>query len=268
MGVRIQLYAVDLAGLDELLDQSVGDLLWLYAERGLRRDPPDEMDELWWHDEQSRRHYCAYPGEPPYVWCSPHQEPVVLTREAIAEHSFLSKTVREHLARDESWGLMALLQAFSQCASYPFIRRITHGQRRWWIGSLLAYAEQAPSIAREEYEQFVLLWQKVLRVYDCGKPLPARPIALGDFDFPIIPTDDTDLWMGVWTKEEAKLMVTVLEQIQSQQPRFAVPPKWVGLASAGTDDEWNEWVYRMIEQVLVLRELNIKDLRVVSFIDY
>ncbi len=267
MGVRIQLYAVDLAGLDELLDQPVGDVLWLYAERGLRRDPPGEVDELCWYDEQSRGYYIAYPGEPPYVWSSPRHEPVVLTRETVAEHPFLSKTIREHLARDESWGLMALLQAFSQCASYPFIRRVTHGQRRWWIGSLLAYAEQAPGIAREDYEQFVLLWQKVLRGCDCGKPLPSRSFTLGDFAFPIIPTDDAGLQMGVWTQEEAEFVVTVLEQIRAQQPRFAAPPECVGLASDAGDDTWNEWVHRMIGQVLVLRELNFKDLRVVSFID-
>jgi hypothetical protein len=258
MGVRINMYAVDVPPFEAFIDQSVGAALWHYVSNG-----SDRERVISWDDADSQQRYRAAPGS--LTTIEKRGKRVTLTRERVAEEPFFQQRVRDYLGRESSYALLCLLRALSHCPPADFVREITTGHRRWWIGELLDYADQAPSISREDFARFVVLCQKVLRGCDCGKPLPERPFTVTDFRFPVIPKDDTDMWMGVWSDGETEFALDILRRIAEQQPRFKAPPGPVGIAPEAEED-WDKWVHEMIRQVLVIGGLKFRRLNVVTFI--
>jgi hypothetical protein len=170
------------------------------------------------------------------------------------------------LSQESSYALLSLLRVLRRCPTTIFVREISTRNRRWWIGSLLDYAERSHVFSRADYERFVFLCQKMLRGSDCGKLLPHRVVALSDSSFPVIPKDDADLRIGVWSEDETQFALDFLCRIEEQRPRFKAPPGRVGIAPQ-TEEEWNDWVHMMIRQVLAIRELEFEAINVVSFID-
>jgi hypothetical protein len=259
MGVRISIYAVDVPSFEAFIDQPIGDALWRYAENG-----SDRERIIYWTDMQRERSYRAAPGEP--LKYEQHSAWIPLTKASISEHPFLKEKIRDYLARDHSFSLMWLLRGLSRFPPTDFVREITTGYRRWWIGSLLDYAERAPDISGDDFARFVSLCQKILRGRDCGRALPEREIGLADFSFPVIPCDDTDLWIGVWSEDESRFALDFLRRIEHHRPRFKRPPGPIGIAPE-SEDEWDKWVHEMIRQVLVIAELKFDRPNVLTFID-
>jgi hypothetical protein len=85
--------------------------------------------------------------------------------------------------------------------------------RRWWIGSFLDCAQTTTKATPQEYATIETLFQKILRGYNCGKALSQQYYEVTDFDFPVIPTDDTDLWMGVWTDSETACVIQFIRSL-------------------------------------------------------
>jgi hypothetical protein len=139
--------------------------------------------------------------------------------------------------------------------------------RRWWIGSFLDCVETATGATPEEYATIETLFQKILRGYNCGKDLSEQYYEVTDFDFPVIPTDDTDLWMGVWTDSEITFAIQFIRSLmQVHNPYFRKPPGSTGQAPQ-TDEQWNEWVRQMIKQLCQVETFKFDKLYIVSFID-
>jgi hypothetical protein len=262
MGVRICAYAVGVPPLEDFLAHPTGRVLQYVVEHGNDR----EAAVAWW--EADRGSIWAMPGEAVFrVQHGPKRGDKDVIPDAVCScDPFLARVAGDFLRGEDGFKLNSLLRALSRCPDVGFIKWITEGYRRWWIGSLLEFTEQSRILAPEEYSRFVLLWQKVLRRYDCGKRLLPAVFDRTRFDFPIIPADDSHMLMGVWT-EEAYFVVDRLEQILSLGPRFKLPPEEVGIGSE-TDDDRNEWVHEMVRQFLVIGDiLDFRRLAVVSFID-
>jgi hypothetical protein len=182
-----------------------------------------------------------------------------------AADALLRRPTRDYLQASSSFDLSFVLKGLCAC-SVDYVRRLISDERRFWLGSLLEYAAHAPGIAPADYARFVRLAQIVLRVYDCGKKLLPSDIKLSDFDFSVIPADDADCWMGVWSEAEAYFAVDFLTLLQRQHPTFEAPPelssRWVE-----SDEEWTRRVRDIIDQLMVLEELLVfQKLAVVSFI--
>ncbi len=258
MGVRISLYAVDVPPFEQFIDRSLGEVLTDYAARGL-----DSDRRLWWWDDSRDRRFLAVPGKPLLYADSSANYVDYDTNEPDA---FLSHSIEDFLRKQSGHELKSLLRALCGFPPHDFVREIMCDQRRWWIGSLLDYAERAPDSVPGEYSRLAQVWQEVLRPYGCGKSLPSQKTASRDFTFPVIPAEREDPWMSSWTADEASFVVSCFRRIQSQNPRFKAPLGELGIVPE-TADDWHVWVSEMLESVLRINEcLTYEQLAVVSFI--
>jgi len=233
MGVRIAAYAVDVLALERFLARPLSDVLRYISEHATDR----EVTIPWWPQGRG-------PGE-----------------------AVLSKRAAEVLREEDSDRLRRVLRDLSRCSNTGFVRMLTEGHRRWWIGSLLDAAEESEALTPDDYAQFVRLWEKVLRGYNCGKWLTTATFVLSDFEFPLLPTDDADLQIGIWTEPEAGFVADCLRRLTALDTRFKAPPQRIGIGPE-TDDDWNAWVYEMIRQFLTIGDLpDYGRLAVVTFID-
>ncbi|WP_165234804.1 hypothetical protein [Aquisphaera insulae] len=267
MGVRIEAYAVDVPALVDFLAQPVGSVLQYVVDHGTDREAGAVS---WW--EPDRGPVRAVPGDAVLRTTIPRSASPS-RREDIPNPAsscdlFLARAASEHVREESSDALRSLLRALSGCTGIGFVKRITSGYRRWWIGSLLDFTEKSGLLTPEELARFALNWQKVLRGYKCGSMLPHAEIDLKSFDFPLIPSDDRGLWMGVWTEDEARFMIDRLGRILTLGPRFKAPPlPEVGIAPE-SDDDWNEWVHGMIREFMTIGDIRgFSRLAMVSFID-
>ncbi len=257
---------VDLPQFEAYLEEPLGDILWYYAENG-----EDTQNPLTFFQEtkQSRvsNLFWSMPGKGVNMRRWPDKKWQSLTKGAEYPDSFLLQKAHAYLIKTESYALHNLLDCLSCCPALTWVQSISTGYRRAWIGSLLDYADCDPRISADEYLTIVTLFQKVLRHYNCGKPLPERQFTLSDFRFPVIPADDTGFWMGVWTDSELTLMLRFLNKLTSEpKPFFRAPPESTGI-EPDTDDEWNEWVWKMISQLRRAETLEFEKPYLVSFID-
>lgn len=124
------------------IDQSIGATLWEYAENG-----SDRAIAIDWNDQANNRRYRAVPGEP--VACLEQGCWARLSKDGTAEVEFLRRTMRDYLGQESSYALLSLLRALSRCPNTAFVREISVRNRRWWIGSLLNYADALASLATE-----------------------------------------------------------------------------------------------------------------------
>ena len=129
---------------------------------------------------------------------------------------------------------------------------------------MLDYAETAVDVNSKEYSEVSDLFQRMLRGYECGKPLKPIEWKLARGIFPVLPADDLE--MGVWTNEETLRVLRFIRALLNKaKPNFRRPPGEIGIA-VETDAEWNEWVYLMLRQLLFIIELPFERLKIVSFI--
>ena len=266
MGVRISLYVVDLPQFEAYLEEPLGDILWYYAENGQNTQKP-----LTFFQEVERSRvsnlYWAVPDKRVKIRRWPDKKWTSLAKGAEYPDSFLLEKAHDYLIKEESFALRNLFDCLSYCPALNWVRSMSKGYRRAWIGSLLDYADNDPRISSDKYAAIVTLFQKVLRHYNCGKPLPERRFTLSDFRFPVIPTGDESLWMGVWTDSELAAMLRFLRKLTSEpEPFFRAPPESTGI-EPDTDDEWNEWVWKMISQLRRAETLEFEKPYLVSFID-
>lgn len=268
MGVRIDMYAVDIPFFESFLDRSVADALWLYyddigsnEQRVLRFYIGDESDYM--------AMYYVKPGEGVFLWCNKEKKPI---ERSTSEHAFLTMKLRDYFTGENgiylikySPSLNNLLDCFSLCPSIKFIVPITTGYKYWWVEDFLEYAESAYCIQAKDHAEAVTLFRKILRVY--GHPWGSRKAQdaykLNDFSFPIMPVDDIDLWMGVWTDSDVAFVINLIELLMEQDPNFEHPS---GLLTDSRDPDSWILVHNRLQEILQIKKLNFKELRVVSFI--
>jgi hypothetical protein len=162
MGVRIDAYAVDLPRFAAFLNTTLGDLLRRYQLDG--KDPGERLMFTSGHDCDT---FFATPGGSIRAWLGSGSDRHVeeLTEERIRTIDALQSPAYEHLSKD-IYQSSRLLEGFSDCRGIDFIERLTAGHRRWWVGSVLQFADTC--FERSEYDTLELLFRK-----SCGARIAA-----------------------------------------------------------------------------------------------
>lgn len=263
MGVRIDVYAVDTAEMNILASTKLHHLLWYYADQPC---VSNDLPILRLYEDEHPRIYHASPEYGVYSMDRSQKKKTVLSKEDSADLLFLSSTLADFYSHQSSFAFRNLLECLSACPTIEWVYQVSQGHRRWWIGSFLDSAVSVLGTNSQEYALLAMLFQKMLREYDCGKALPKQQYDLSDFTFPIMPEDDTDNRMGIWVREETHSFLQILDAITTPtMPMFKAPSGKVGIAP-DTDDAWNQWVQEIIGEFLYVKTLPFKDLNLLSFI--
>ena len=257
MGIRITLFALDLDQFTTFVQQNVWDWLWFYVENGSDQDSAFRIDI----DGIACATFLATPKKG--VVAIEGKKKVSLDRANRPAGSPFSSSLRDYLGCNSVWKLKQLLDALSKCPANKVARLVTSGYRRWWIGSLLDHAEHTLGSSASDYVYLASLFQRILRGYDCGHPLPKDEDNTADVCFPIVLPDDSDLRMSMWTDEETWFVIETIRSIISENTTFSNP--MVGFPPP-TDEEWNEFVRRMTTHLLAVEEFPVTMRTIVGFI--
>jgi hypothetical protein len=165
-----------------------------------------------------------------------------------------------------SYDLKRALDDACDTAQAPWVRRISAGKRRWWIGSFLEYVDRSPQLGPQERGILHSIFAKLLRGCDCGARLRCAPIV----DTPMLGTtsalDDPDLRVGLWSAEDVSFVLLVLDVVVAvEQPSFRAPAGRVGIAPS-TDDDWNTLVWEALDELRAIRHFPSERPWIISFI--
>ncbi len=177
----------------------------------------------------------------------------------------LSESLQNYLECHSPWELKTLLTALAQCDSNDVVRLISSGNRRWWIGSFLDYAEKTLGPTAPDFLWLVSLFQIILQGYDCGKILPKSQAGSPSFLLPLILREDSDIRTSLWTEEETRFVVESFRSIWSENAKYSRPHSQVGIAPE-TDEEWTDWVHQMVGQIVALETFPLARRSVIGFI--
>lgn len=259
MGVRIDIYAIDEVRFAGYLQNSIGSALWNYYEHG-----NDSSPAMYFWDTADSVEFAALPQKK--FWIRSLVAPFE-TRDAawdeLKNNPFLAQSLHNYIKGDSDIWFNTFLRQICVCPNSSMVHQISSGYRRWWIGSMFQEAGQTPGLNRVECDQVGLLFQRMIRSYDCGCSLPATTWEPNENCLPVIPQTCSE--MSVWSAEEARLVMRFIQKLLLTKPSFKRPPGKVGIA-VETDDEWNEWVYAMLQQLLTFENLTYAQPKIVSFI--
>lgn len=259
MGIRIDAYAVDLPRFAAFLSMPLGDLLRRYL-----LDGKNPGERLMFTDTQSDDTFFATPGGLIGAWIGNASDRhfVELTKERMRAIEVLQRPASEHLSRGSIYQSSWLLRGFSNCRGIDFIEQLIAGQRRWWIGSVLQFANT--HFERSEYGKLEHLFRRVLRRSDCGYKIQKTDPVFVSTGLPFTPEDDPDLSFGRWSEEESFAAAALLSKMMELSPTFARPAGPIGIAPE--DSEWHEWVHDNVKSLLRIPDLNYSVCNVLTLI--
>ncbi len=258
MGIRIEAYAVDLPRLDKFLNSGLVDLLIQY-----QRDGIDEGTKLVFTFAPSCDTYDAVPRGPLREFIADSgQGPEAITEERLRTIEALKCPAREHISGDTIYQAHWLFEGFSNCKGIDFIKRLTGGNRRWWIGSVLQTGQALLPI--DEYKELEKLFRKILRGCDCGFSIVNGDAGFVAEGLPFVPDNDPDLRFGRWLEKECSIAMSLLSKIVDSSPAFKRPPEFAHSQMA--DSEWHEWAHSNVVSFLQMRDLDYGVCNMLSFI--
>lgn len=262
MGIRITFFAVDLSPFERSLNWSVGELMKYVQIHSTEEDIPLFLAEFYTDTEIGWARYCIscertiFRGHTPMSVADVDTDPL------------LAISCRDYLAQGKAWHLDWVLVALASCPAAAWVHELSSGYKCHWIGSLLDWVQRAGVLSAGDYARYESLFLKVLRGWDCGAHLNGPETQLSDFDFPVLPAVDNGKGgISIWTADEIDFFLRCTKHLLSLEPQFGIPPTWRTHSLAGTDDEWNDWVYKMLNQLLAIETLGYDRPNLVSDID-
>ena len=261
MGVRISLYAVDIPAIEDFAKHSLGYVLQYYSKHG-----DSQFPSLGFSCQNSGHLelYLADIGKGISYYDGKRR--VILSEQSIENNSFLSTSLDEYLIDESSSDLYRVLAAYAQCPAIDWVTKISEGHRRWWIGSFLEYVKLVLGNSSNMYFHFANLFQRLLGNYDCGTILPPKE-DVPSIPLSFVPVDNSDPYMSFWSQDEiCFLCQTIRMVIADNRARFKRPPDKVGLGP-GPDEDWNDWVYEVLQELLVLESPSLENRIVLTFIE-
>src|SRR5688572_7177690 len=212
----LSLYVVDLPRFDTFLGESLADILWYYVEHGVEESLFLSCIPIPGTD-QSIHSYSADPGIGVGVilWDESLKQPkpIVLTERPSNIDAFLSLKARDYLAMEASSTFQGFLNALSLCPTIEFVKAVNVEERAWWLVSFLDYLENVPKSNGDVHVRIIDLLHKILRGCDFGREVPGKKYDLGDFTFAVIPANEDDLRMGIWTEGEVLYFTDYLHSL-------------------------------------------------------
>jgi hypothetical protein len=248
MGIRINAYAIDLPRLEDLLDLPLCQFFLQLTQL------PSDDDALPFSvvDFKQGDHYSIDARHRIRRFTQAH-EILHLEPAELSTIPALRLSARAYLndRNASACFLDFLLVALAQDPNRPIARQITSGYRRWWIGSLLAAANQCPSLSPGDFHTLRRLLTRILRGYDCGFPLadpehePPAPLNL---------PNDSDHSSAFFDRAEILHLLAILSQLLTTDPQFTLPPQCT--RSPADDTDWNAYIRRLISHFTTWHELS------------
>jgi hypothetical protein len=254
MGIHLDIFAVDLQPFEEFVNQTVWDGLCFVAEHGY----PDR-----------RRGFDVYaelPPDPPeddMFFAIPTVGVITRSRRPLNRDSdpVFQRRLRDCF-NEERGSFLKFMVALASSDAIPFVTDLT-GSKRWWIGSLLNWAEQASHVTHDDYTRLGSILTQMLGQWNSGHDDAEFPPIKTTIEFPILPCGDLDQEMTVIDESDAKYLAHFL---RTEVPEDESVFRGVTLYPNNTRAEWDEWVRLIISCVMKIDDLSYNQLRLVSII--
>jgi hypothetical protein len=259
MGIRIDAHAVDTAAFEVFLDRP----LWSVLVELRRRAPADAEPLFSADDAPQKQRYVVLPNRRAIVRVGPSSLREELSDEQLADVPLLRQDLRTHLRAESSYALLFLIRALPWLMPNAHAE-ITRGFRRWWIDSVLAATRSGACADVPGLPELEGFFGRMLRVYGSDLPLPQHHAMPPAGSFPVVPSDDTDMWMAVFSEAEGRRFGTLAGELLQRGCAFGAPP---GHSFQDADPvEWHEHVTEMLGRFSRLGDLPLPNLRLVTFI--
>jgi len=263
MGVRIDIYAVDVTLLGQLLARPLNEILSHYCVNGT----VDGRDLQFHFDSPPKSEsFSCRPGGSfrRLVWHNSDLETDELLG-SISGFPALTITAREYYSQRSAVSYSGFLEAMSHCHGIDGVTTLSIGYRRWWIGSLLDYLDRSKIVSTEDFHFYADLFSRFLGPYLSGKDLPKNSWKISPEDRMFVPVCDELESIGIWSDVETKLVLELIHQLLDLKPLYKKPSKNVGIAPKD-DIDWTDWVETMLKSFLKLEMLSYKNLRIMTYI--
>jgi hypothetical protein len=224
MGVHLAIYAIDLPRFEQVLEQSLADLLWLHQRTAIATGSVNVL--RWIESDEHCTTHSSIQGKgvtSPFTDATGARVYRILTEEETHRIPFLQQSARAFLNGNSPFSLKFLLQGLSECDGMDCIQCLTEGDRRWWVGSALYQAREVLKIDEGDCQRLGRIFGKIIGHWQCGYPLPEADHTNDLAGFPVVPEPDPDLRVGSWTKEEALEVADVAERLLACEKRFVAP---------------------------------------------
>jgi len=267
MSLRFSLYAVDLARFGELLIRPLADILREYAEKGKQDEPG-----LYFREEdleEGNRYYYARPGRIFVHDFTRRADDNALLRD-LSENElsgipYLRTSLQDHLRVADMACLRNVCDAFSEWSATPVVERLLRGYKWGPPEALVGIASRVFGKDHSRLMRLISLFQMVFRRFANDKPFIGRIYELHEFDFPVKPKEDCDVWLSVWNQEEAGFLVETLELIQKDEASRS-SSIYRETISADVCDE--DYFHEMVRGLMLVKSVGFEQLRVVGFVTH
>lgn len=186
-----------------------------------------------------------------------------LSRELVDADRFLQQSARTLFDVTEcAYQPAGFLGCFARCEGIDFIRILIDGERRWWIGSVIAAGYEC--LTQVEAKQLRDLFRQILRRFHCGYPIPGSDIGFNADGAPFRPGDSSEYQLGRWCDADCRVAATLLTKLLSLDPEFGAPEDLEG--RVGDSAEWRGHVKSNVESILAFREMDYARPNVFSFV--
>ena len=265
MSVRISLYALDLARFEEHLKKPLVDLLRDYARKGKQEEPGLCIFEEGM--AQGIRCYYARPGRI-FVWDTTRRtgDQVLnhdLREEELGGIAYLRRSLGDHLKSSDVSQLRNVCSAFSEWDEPSFSNALLRGYKHGPPGALVQIARRIFGSDHPRTMRLLSLFQKVYRSLATDDPIKGRIYELSEFEFPLKPREDCDVWLSVWEEEEAWFVVETLDLLRQEEVSRA---QNLYRETMSLGEEAEAYFREMVEGLLKLRNVQFKSLKVVGFV--
>jgi hypothetical protein len=259
VGVRIDAYVVDIVALGKLIDRP----LWRVLS-DLRRDARADDILFGVYDPTARTRYHVRPDR--LIICRTGADRFEeVSDDELTATPFLQQSTREYLERPHGSGctLQWLLRELPAIDGYRYAYEITTGHRRGWICSAMAAASPPRGLTPPLHDDLCRLFSRMLKRYRCGFAIKKDKVPQLFEGFPFIPNEDALDTMALYPPRDWERLIELIELLFQHQSNFGPPPGW---QAADDEIDWNQYVSQMLRSFLRMRQVELENKYLVSFI--
>jgi len=265
MSQRFSLYAMDLSRFEQILKKPLVDLLLEYSKNGRQEEPGLYFREL--ELKSGNRWYHSRPAKT-FVhdttrWTGDQVLNHDMSEKELGEVPYLRQSLLDQLKNSNMSELWRVCDAFSEWDGAKWVEPLLRGYKWGPPKALLKIACRLLGSGHPTHLRMVHLFQKVARHLATHEPFHGRLYELSDFVFPVKPSEDCDVWLSVWTAEEARFLVETLDLLDREESSQS---RNLYLDTIPPEDQGEEYFREMIQGLLRMRELEFEQLTVVGFV--
>ena len=256
MGVRISIYAFDAGPLRAFLEKPVSEVLQYYVKHGTASHSSiivyDELRDGNFHASIEKGIIFNKNGLTP------------VSEEELLENPGLQRSAVQAFSADSDIALSMLLRCLSSCPEINFIKEITEGYRIWWVKSFLEHFERDLGFSPSDRKVVKNMLCRLISADGRSEQFQGAKEMLRAEGFPVVSMDVCDN-ISAWTNSEIEILLKVIRSLTEWgDARFRRPNGNIGIGPE-KDEEWNEWVHKMLRQLFELEKICFRPLRTINF---